>query len=193
MRWPRSLAKGWRRSRSWWKWDSAVAGFTRRSRMFSKDQDSALSFARGLFFGLIEENLVFPYPEMKAEETETLDMLFEQVDRFMADKVNSSAIDQAGDLPVEIRQGVADLGLMGLVIPEEYGGIGMSMTGYAHVMEHLTRHDASLAIHVGCHQSIGIKALLLHGSEEQKKRWFPKCATGEIVCAFALTEPGAGS
>lgn len=161
--------------------------------MNANPTENTLSFARGLFFGIIEEGLIFPYPEMKADEREVLDMLFEQIDRFMADRVDSMKIDQTGDLPEEIRQGVADLGLMGLIIPEEYGGVGMSMTGYARVMEHLTRRDASVGIHVGCHQSIGIKALLLHGSEEQRKRWLPKCATGELVCAFALTEPGAGS
>jgi acyl-CoA dehydrogenase family protein 9 len=155
--------------------------------------DGSLSFAKGLFLGVFEEDLIFPYPSMKAEEKETVDLLLEQVDRFMADKVNPGEIDRTGALPEEIRKGVADLGLMGLVIPEAYGGFGLSITAYARIMEHLARHDASISIHVGCHQSIGMKALLLQGTEEQKQRWLPRCATGELVCAYALTEPGSGS
>ena len=152
-----------------------------------------LSFAKGLFLGVFEEELIFPYPRMKPEEEETVALLLEQVDRFVADKVDSAEIDRTGVLPDEVKKGVGELGLMGLVIPEEYGGFGVSITAYAKVMEHLARCDAAISIHIGCHQSIGMKALLLHGSEEQKRRWLPKCATGEIVCAYALTEPGSGS
>ncbi len=161
--------------------------------MSSTDFDSPLSFAKGLFLGMFEEDLIIPYPAMNADEADVIETLTEQLDRFFTDKVDSAEIDRTGELPEAVRKEVAELGLLGLVIPEAYGGIGMSITGYARVMEQLARRDASVAIHVGCHQSIGMKALLLHGTEEQKKKWLPKCATGEIVCAYALTEPGSGS
>jgi acyl-CoA dehydrogenase family protein 9 len=86
-----------------------------------------------------------------------------------------------------------ELGLFGLIIPEEYGGLGLSNTGYARIMQELAAVDASLAVTVGAHQSIGLKGLLLFGTEAQKKRYLPKLATGEWVAGFALTEPGAGS
>ena len=155
--------------------------------------DEPLSYAKGLFFGHLDESAIFPYPELPADEAETVQLLIDQVERFMADRVDSAAIDRSGVLPDEIIKGVAELGLMGLIVPEEYGGLGLSMTAYARVMELVARRDASVAIHVGCHQSIGMKAILLHGNEEQKRRWLPRCATGELVCAYALTEPGSGS
>jgi acyl-CoA dehydrogenase family protein 9 len=155
--------------------------------------DTTLPFAKGLFFGLLEEEELFPYPAPRPDEADTLPLLLEPVDRFLAERVDPAAIDQAGEVPADILKGVAELGLMGLIVPEEYGGLGLSMTAYARVMEHLARHDASVAIHIGCHQSIGMKALLLHGTEEQKAKWLPRCATGELVCAYALTEPGSGS
>ncbi|MDZ4805613.1 MAG: acyl-CoA dehydrogenase family protein, partial [Candidatus Eisenbacteria bacterium] len=153
----------------------------------------APSYAKGLFLGEIEEDRIFPYPAMPAEETETVALLLDPVERFLDEKVDSAAIDQSGVLPEEVIKGVAELGLMGLIVPEAYGGLGLSMTAYARVMEMVAGRDASVAIHVGCHQSIGMKALLLHGTEEQKLKWLPRCATGELVCAYALTEPGSGS
>lgn len=151
------------------------------------------SFGKGLFLGFLEEDLIFPYPRQDPDEADTVHQLNEQVDRWVAAHVDAQAIDQSGVLPEEVKRGVAELGLMGLIIPEQHGGFGFGMTAYARVMENLARHDAAVAIHIGCHQSIGMKALLLFGSEEQKARWLPRCATGELVCAFALTEPGSGS
>lgn len=151
------------------------------------------SFGKGLFLGFLEEDLIFPYPAPNPDEADTVQQLNEQVDRWVAAHVDPHAIDQEGVLPEEVKRGVAELGLMGLIIPETLGGFGFSMTAYARVMENLARHDAAVAIHIGCHQSIGMKALLLFGSEAQKAAWLPRCATGELVCAFALTEPGSGS
>lgn len=151
------------------------------------------SFGKGLFLGFLEEELIFPYPAPAPDEADTVQQLNEQVDRWVAAHVDAHAIDQSGVLPEEVKRGVAELGLMGLIVPEAQGGFGFSMTAYARVMENLARHDAAVAIHIGCHQSIGMKALLLFGTPEQKERWLPRCATGELVCAFALTEPGSGS
>ena len=78
-------------------------------------------------------------------------------------------------------------------IPEEYGGYGFSASAYCRVTEEIGRTDASLGILVGAHQSIGLKGLILYGTDEQKKKWLPKLAAGEMIAAFALTEPEAGS
>ncbi len=90
-------------------------------------------------------------------------------------------------------RGLADLGIFGMTIPEAYGGYGFSASAYCRVMEEVGTMDASLAILIGGHQSIGMKALLLYGTEEQKKKWLPRLASGELLAAFALTEPEAGS
>jgi acyl-CoA dehydrogenase family protein 9 len=86
-----------------------------------------------------------------------------------------------------------ELGLFGLSIPEEFGGLGLSTSAYSRIMQELAAIDASLAVTVGAHQSIGLKALLLVGTEAQKRKYLPRLATGEWIAAFALTEPGAGS
>jgi hypothetical protein len=80
-----------------------------------------------------------------------------------------------------------------MTIPEAYGGYGFSSSAYCRVTEEIGRTDASLGILIGGHQSIGMKGLVLFGTEEQKRKWLPRLAAGEMIAAFALTEPGAGS
>ena len=86
-----------------------------------------------------------------------------------------------------------ELGLFGMLVPQSHGGAGLTNTGYARVVQEVAGFDASLAVTLGAHQSIGMKGLLLFGSEELKATYLPRLATGEMVAAFALTEPGAGS
>ena len=82
---------------------------------------------------------------------------------------------------------------LGLYVDEKYGGQGLSQTGYARVFETIGQIDATLAIVLGVHQSIGYKGISLFGTDEQKERWLPDLATGRKLAAFALTEPEAGS
>src|SRR5262249_50176638 len=86
-----------------------------------------------------------------------------------------------------------EIGALGLYVDEAYGGQGLSQTGYARVFETVGQIDATLAIVLGVHQSIGYKGISLFGSDEQKERWLPDLATGRTLAAFALTEPQAGS
>src|SRR5690606_23270198 len=95
--------------------------------------------------------------------------------------------------PFEIVESMAELGMMGLAVPEELGGLGLLQSGYARVMQEMATVDASLAVTLGAHQSIGYKALLLFGSDEQKRRFLPRLASGELIAAYCLTEPGSGS
>jgi acyl-CoA dehydrogenase family protein 9 len=151
------------------------------------------SFMKSVFYGVIPEELVFPFPEAGKEERENTAMILESVREFCARNVDSAKIDREMRIPPEVLQGVKELGLFGMVIPTEYGGIGLSTTSYARVMQEVAGIDGSLAVALGAHQSIGLKAILLFGTEAQKRKYLPRLATGEQVAAFALTEPSAGS
>src|SRR5207244_10007943 len=101
--------------------------------------------------------------------------------------------DRTGEMPPEVLQSLREIGLFGMIVPEEHGGLGLSNTGYARVMQQVAGWDGSIAVTLGAHSSIGFKGLLLFGTDEQKKRLLPKLATGEMIAAFCLTEPGSGS
>jgi len=79
------------------------------------------------------------------------------------------------------------------VIPEEHGGLAFGSSAYSRALQEVAKYDASVAVTVGAHSSIGMRGLLLFGTDEQKSRYMPKLATGEMIAAFCLTEPGAGS
>ena len=151
------------------------------------------SFMKSVFYGVIPEELVFPFPEAGKEERENTALILESVREFAARHVDAAKIDREAKIPAEVLQGLKELGLFGMVIPSEYGGIGLSATSYARVMQEVGGLDGSLAVTLGAHQSIGLKGILLFGTEAQKRKYLPKLATGELVAAFALTEPSAGS
>ena len=102
-------------------------------------------------------------------------------------------LDRESRFPYELVAELGELGLMGLPIPEVYGGAGGDTVSYALAIEELTRIDSSLAITVAAHTSLGTIPILLFGDEEQKQRWLPDLASGRKLAAFGLTEPDAGS
>src|SRR5262249_5187760 len=148
---------------------------------------------KSLFSGEVPEAAAFPYPEIRAEERETVSAFLDTFRDFARDKIDPARIDREHRISDDVVRGLAELGTFGMIIPEEYGGYGFSASAYCRVTEEIGRTDASLGILVGGHQSIGLKGLILFGTEEQKKRWLPRLATGEMIAAFALTEPEAGS
>src|SRR5436190_5420418 len=154
--------------------------------------DPHAAFGKSLFFGDILEDQLFPYPEMPRDQVELVAPICETVDKFMAG-IDSRKLDREGDLPPELLQSLRDMGLFGVIVPEEQGGLGLSNTGYARVMQQIAAWDGSVAVTLGAHSSIGLKGVLLFGTPEQKKRFLPKLATGEMIAAFCLTEPGSGS
>jgi alkylation response protein AidB-like acyl-CoA dehydrogenase len=159
--------------------------------LFSGPQ--ALGFAKSLFFGHFNAPLVFPYPQIRPEERAEVERAVAEVDRFCVEHVDAAAIDRDAEIPQHVIAGLGRLGVLGMTAPTAYGGRGFSQLGYCKIMEVIGGHDASTAVFVNAHHSIGIRALLLFGTEEQKRRWLPELVTGQKLAAFALTEPQAGS
>jgi short-chain 2-methylacyl-CoA dehydrogenase len=105
----------------------------------------------------------------------------------------AAELDREARFPYELVAEMAELGLMGIPIPEEYGGAGADTISYAIAVEELTRIDSSVAITVAAHTSLGTMPIYLFGSDAQKEEWLPQLASGEALAAFGLTEPDAGS
>ena len=102
-------------------------------------------------------------------------------------------LDRESRFPYDLVAELAELGIMGMPVPERYGGGGTDTVSYVLAVEELARVDSSVAITVAAHTSLGTMPILLFGSEEQKERWLPDLAGGRRLAAFGLTEPGAGS
>jgi acyl-CoA dehydrogenase family member 9 len=153
-----------------------------------------MSVAKNLLAGRIVEEELFPYPRLRDKDREVLGMMLEAIDQFLAPRqLDFKRWDREAAQPAEFIQGLRDLGLFGLIIPEEHGGLGLSNAGYARVLSQSSTHDSSVSLTIGAHSSIGMKGLLLFGTPEQRARYLPKLASGEMIAAFCLTESGAGS
>jgi acyl-CoA dehydrogenase family member 9 len=152
------------------------------------------SFVQALCMGRIEEEIVVPYPEMKPAEKETLGQVIASVNQLLGPRAREfREWDVRGEMPASFLDEMKSFGLFGLVIPEEHGGLGFGAAAYSRTLQEIAKHDGSVAVTVGAHSSIGMRGLLLFGTDAQKRRWLPKLATGEMIAAFCLTEPGAGS
>jgi alkylation response protein AidB-like acyl-CoA dehydrogenase len=127
--------------------------------------------------------------------TSEQELIRETVRTFARERVEPVAaeLDLNGKFPYDLVTELGELGLMGLPIPEEYGGAGADTVSYAIAIEELTRIDSSVAITVAAHTSLGTMPILLYGSDKQKERWLPDLASGKKLAAFGLTEPDAGS
>jgi acyl-CoA dehydrogenase family protein 9 len=156
-------------------------------------QEGVSSFAKSLFMGEIAEELVFPWPEPDPDEQEKIRGLNASLRELAETKIDTRKIEEKRWLGDDVVRELGERGLCGLYVPEEYGGQGLSQTGYARVFETFAQIDATLSIVMGVHQSIGFKGIHLYGTPEQKERWLPDLASGRKLAGFALTEPEAGS
>jgi len=154
----------------------------------------ATSFMRSLCMGQIEQDVIFPFPTLEAEQKETLHEITDALDSLLGSHAEDFRNwDVAGEMPAEFIDELREFGLFGLIIPEAYGGMALGNMAYSRTLQEVGRYDASVAVTIGAHSSIGMRGLLLFGSEEQKNRYLPALASGEMIAAFCLTEAGAGS
>ena len=151
------------------------------------------SVAKDLFFGRFCETAAFPFPEQDEEGAAALDAFLEKLDVFCEAEIDASSIDSSGKIPAAVIQGLGDMGVLGFTADGSVGGQGGSQYEFCKIMEVLGRHCSSTAAFVNSQQSVGLKALDLFGSDEQKEKWGKAVASGKKSIAFALTELQAGS
>ena len=151
------------------------------------------SVVADLFLGRLRSDLVFPYPEQDEEDRRVGDAFLARLETFLKEHVDPDEIDRTRDIPPHILEGLARLGCFGMKIPKEYGGLGLSQTNYSRIISLIGSYCGATTVWLSAHQSIGApQPLMLFGTEEQKRRYLPRLASGTIS-AFALTEPGVGS
>ncbi|KAG8516951.1 Acyl-CoA dehydrogenase family member 9, mitochondrial, partial [Galemys pyrenaicus] len=170
-------------ARSW----RALVAFT-ASRRPLRTSPRGRAFAKELFLGKIEKKEVFPFPEVSQDELNEINQFVGPVEKFFTEEVDSRKIDRDGKIPNETLEGLKSLGLFGMQVPEEYGGLGLSNTMYARLGEIISL-DGSITVMLAAHQAIGLKGIILAGNEKQKAKYLPRLASGEHIAAFCLTEP----
>src|SRR5262249_483487 len=150
-------------------------------------------FAKALFRGEFHGEALFPYPELPEGQRATVEDAVAAVRAFAETQIDAAAIDREAEIPGSVIQGLAELGVLGMAAPVEWGGRGFSQTGYCRIMEVIGGHCAPTAVFVNADQWMGLRALVLFGTAEQQARWLTPLARGEKLAAFALTEEQAGS
>ncbi|HWE42984.1 MAG TPA: acyl-CoA dehydrogenase family protein [Gemmatimonadaceae bacterium] len=160
--------------------------------------ETPASFTRGLFARAIHDELVFPFPAPLDDRSPDEAKVIRRLTRDIAEMTAAGLIDaERSDAEETIREetirAFAERGLLALTIPKQYGGLGLSATGYAHMLGVVAAADPSLGVLVGVHCGLGSKAIVLFGNETQKARYLPVLARGETLAAYALTEPETGS
>jgi len=130
-----------------------------------------------------------------ALDTQTMEQLLDMVRRFVRERLvpNEARVAEEDAIPPEIIREMADLGLFGLSIPEEYGGLGLSMTEEVQIAFELGKTSPAFRSLLGTNNGIGSQGIVIDGTEEQKRKYLPRLATGELIGSFALTEPESGS
>src|SRR4051795_5997418 len=155
-------------------------------------QQSVSSFAKSLFLGEIHEDLVLPFPRPPEDDQRRTRELIAQAREF-GEGYDERKVEEDRWIGDDKIRELGERGLLGLYVPTEYGGAGLSQTGYCRVSEEFAQLDGTLSVIMGVHQSIGMKGIVLYGTEEQKSRFLPDLASGRKLAGFALTEPNAGS
>lgn len=150
-----------------------------------------MGFIKNFFWGNIREELAFPFPVISDDEIARCDEMLRELDAYLKNEHPAIQIDQEQFIPGWALRRLFELGVMGMNVPKEYGGLGFGITSYNRILARIGETCGSTAVLVSAHQSIGCKAIALYGTEEQKKYWLPKVAN-EFPSAFCLSEPNVG-
>lgn len=149
--------------------------------------------AKGLFRGEFVADWVFPYPRLTLEESIQAQTSLTELRHFCDAHLDPVQIDRDADIPRHVIDGLAHLGILGMTAPTSLGGRGFTQLAYCKMLEEIGSRCSSTSIFVNAHHSIGMRALLLFGTPEQKQKWLPDLVSGRKLAAFALTEVEAGS
>ena len=178
---------------------STIKGVSKEDQKMIQDieammgpEPSEMGFIKNTFWGRFREDLIFPYPHESEGERATCDALLEELEDYLKSEHPSILIDQEERIPEWCMDRLFEMGVMGMIIPEAYGGLGLGVTSYNRALELIGRYCASTAVVVSAHQSIGCKAIVVFGNEEQKEKYLPVVAR-EALSAFCLSEPNVGS
>ncbi|MCB9838912.1 MAG: acyl-CoA dehydrogenase family protein [Phycisphaeraceae bacterium] len=175
-----------------------LKGISEKDRKLIEDAEVMLGpdpeemgLVKNMFWGNLREELVFPYPQVSAEEIARCDQLLAELEDYLRNEHPATRIDEEQEIPDWCLKRLFDIGVMGMTIPREFGGLGLGVTSYNRVLEMLGKYCASTSVVVSAHQSIGCKAIMLFGTEDQKRTWLPALAK-DTLSAFCLSEPNVG-
>ncbi|PSQ83307.1 MAG: acyl-CoA dehydrogenase, partial [Bacteroidetes bacterium QS_7_67_15] len=178
---------------------SNIKGVSKEDRQMIEDietmmgpEPAEMGFVKNTFWGRFESDRVFPYPHERKEEREQCDALLEELEAYLENEHPAIQIDKEQQIPQWVIDRLFEMGVMGMIIPEAYGGLGLGVTSYNRVLELIGYYCSSTAVMVSAHQSIGCKALVMFGNEKQKAEYLPTVAQEELS-AFCLSEPNVGS
>uniref|UniRef100_A0A673HJG3 Very long-chain specific acyl-CoA dehydrogenase, mitochondrial n=1 Tax=Sinocyclocheilus rhinocerous TaxID=307959 RepID=A0A673HJG3_9TELE len=165
-----------------------------RAKAHNFSPQESKSFAVNMFKGQISTSQVFPFPSvLNEEQSQFLKELVGPCSKFFEEVNDPMKNDALEKVEEHTMEGLKEMGAFGLQVPAELGGVGLTNTQYARLVEIVGMHDLGVGITLGAHQSIGFKGILLFGNPQQKEKYLPKLATGEHIAAFCLTEPASGS
>ena len=157
--------------------------------LFSGRQE--LGFAKGLFLGNFVADWAMPYPRLSAAQQAELDRAIAEVRKFLDEHLDPEAIDRQADIPRHVIDGLGRVGVLGMTAPKEVGGRGFSQMQYCKVLEEIGARCASTSVFTNAHHSIGIRALLLFGTREQKEKWLPRARERRAARGFRSDRAGS--
>src|SRR5215211_9333048 len=151
------------------------------------------SFGKDLFLGRLRLDLIHPQPRLDAAAVDRGERFLRRLRAFLVEQVDPLAIERDAKISEAVIDGLKELGALGMKVPEQYGGLGLSQVYYNRALALTGVWHASLSTLLSAHQSIGVaEPLMLFGSEEQKRKWLP-LVPRDHISAFLLTEPDVGS
>ena len=154
-------------------------------------EPESMGFVKNLFWGRFREDLVLPYPQVSPEEITRCDQLLAKRHDYLKNEHPAIEIDQEQEIPQWVVDRLFEMGVLGMTIDQEFGGLGLGITSYNRVLDLIGQYCGSTAVMVSAHQSIGCKAIMLFGTPEQKAAWLPRLAK-DTLSAFCLSEPNVG-